>query len=68
MTVKYKKLKAQIKPFKPEAKKGYVFLATEEQQNNFIFSVCAVGSKRRLLSFLRYLIGLDEDWRREFAL
>lgn len=68
MAIKYSKLKAQIKPFKPEVKKGFIFLATEDQQSNFIFSVAEVGSKRRLLSSLRRLIRVDEDWRREFAL
>ena len=68
MAINYRKLKAQIKPFKPEVKKGYIFLATREQQNNFIFSVAVEGRKRRLLLTLLVLIRNDEDWRREFML
>ena len=68
MAIKFKKLRSQIRQFKPEARKGYIFLATDEQKNNFIVSVACVGSKRRLINFLVGLIETDEDWRKEFAL
>ena len=68
MAINFKKLNSQVKPFKPEAKKGFIFLATDEQKNNFLCSVCKYGSKRRLMKFLVGLIMTDEDWRKEFAL
>lgn len=68
MAINFKKLNSQVKPFKPEAKKGFIFLATDEQKNNFLCSVASVGSKRRLMNFLVGLIKTDEDWRKEFAL
>ena len=36
MAINFKKLKSQIKPFKPEVKDGYIFIATDEQKNNEI--------------------------------
>ena len=37
MAINFKKLKSQIKPLKPEARKeGYICLATREQEMNFI--------------------------------
>ena len=68
MAINFKKLNSQVKPFKPEAKKGFIFLANDEQKNNFLCSVACVGSKRRLMNFLVGLIKTDEDWRKEFAL
>lgn len=69
MAINYRKLKAQIKPFKPEAKHtGYIFIATEEQQRNFICSVSQPGSKRDLMESLKYLISIDEDFRNEFTI
>lgn len=69
MAINYRKLKAQIKPFKPEAKHtGFIFLATEEQKRNFIFSVSQPGRKRDLMDSLRYLIKINEDFRKEFTL
>lgn len=68
MAINFKKLRSQIRQFKPEARKGYIFLATDEQKNNFIVSVACVGSKRRLVKFLDKLIKTDEDWNKEFAL
>lgn len=48
--INFKKLKSQIKPFKPEAKhKGYIFIATDEQIANGGFTVAKVGSKRSLI-------------------
>lgn len=69
MAINFKKLNSQIKPLKPEARKaGYIFLATREQENNFIDTVVTIGSKRRLVSFLVSLIKKDEDWYNEFKL
>lgn len=68
MAINFKKLRSQIRQFKPEVRKGYIFLVTDEQKNNFIVSVACVGSKRRLINFLVGLIETDEDWRKEFAL
>ena len=31
MAINFRKLKSQIKPFKPEVKDGYIFIATDEQ-------------------------------------
>lgn len=69
MGINFKKLNSQIKPLKPEARKtGCIFLATREQENNFIDTVVSIGSKRRLVSFLVSLIKNDEDWYNEFKL
>lgn len=69
MAINYRKLKAQIKPFKPEAKHtGFIFIATEEQKNNFICSVSMPGSKRELMRVLKLLISIDEDFRKEFTI
>lgn len=68
MAINFKKLNSQIRQFKPEVRKGHIFLATDEQKNNFIESVACVGSKRRLVKFLVELIKNDEDWNKEFAL
>lgn len=68
MAINFKKLNSQIRQFKPEVNNGYIFLATDEQKNNFIDSVACVGSKRRLVKYLVELIKTDEDWNKEFAL
>ncbi len=69
MAINYRKLKAQIKPFKPEAKyTGYIFIATEEQKRNFICTVSQPGRKRDLIETLKYLIKIDDDFRKEFTL
>ena len=68
MVINFKKLNSQIRQFNPEVRKGYIFLTTDEQKNNFIVSVACVGSKRRLINFLVGLIKTDEDWRKEFTL
>lgn len=69
VAINYKKLNSQIKLLNPEATKGgYIFLATDEQANNFINSVAFVGSKSKLRKKLMILIKTDEDWRREFLL
>lgn len=68
MAINFRKLKAQIKPFKPEVKNGYIFIATRELSNNFVWTVASVGSKRKLLFTLVSLINVDEDWAKEFKL
>lgn len=52
MAINFRKLKSQIKSFKPEVKDGYIFIATDEQKNNGLFSIAKCGSKRGLLSAL----------------
>ena len=61
-------LKSQIKPFKPEVKDGYIFITTDEQKNNGLFSIAKCGSKRGLLSALSEYIKDDEDFKREFTI
>lgn len=69
MAINFKKLKSQIKPFKPEAKHtGYIFLATRQQEENGICSVAKPGSKRSLLSALVCFAKNDEDFKQEFTL
>lgn len=68
MAINFKKLKAQIKPFKLEAKNGYIFIATDEQKKNGVCSVAKPGSKRSLLSALVWFIQNDADFKKEFTL
>lgn len=68
MAINFRKLKAQIKPFKPEVKSGYIFIATDEQKRNWIYSIAKPGSKRSFLSILVYLINNDDDFKNEFGL
>lgn len=68
MAINFRKLNKQIKPFKPESKKGYIFIATEEQVNNCIFSVAVEGSKRRTMKCLKDLIAGDKFFREEFTI
>lgn len=68
MAINFKKLKAQIKPFKPKAKNGYIFIATDEQKKNGVCSVAKPGSKRSLLSALVWFIQNDSDFKKEFTL
>lgn len=68
MAINFKKLKAQIKPFKPEAKNGYIFIATDEQKKDGVCSVAKPGSKRGLLSALVWFIQNDSDFKKEFTL
>lgn len=68
MAINFRKLKSQIKPFKPEVKDGYIFITTDEQKNNGLFSIAKCGSKRRLLSALSEYIKDDEDFKREFTI
>ena len=44
MAINFRKLKSQIKSFKPEVKDGYIFIATDEQKNNGLFSIAKCGS------------------------
>lgn len=68
MAINFKKLKNQIHPFRPEVKQGYIFIATDEQKNNFIDSIAKIGSKRSLIKLIVYIILTDEDWNKEFTL
>lgn len=68
MATNFRKLKSQIKPFKPEVKKGYIFISTDEQKSNFLCSISKIGSKRSLIRLLVWLIQNDEDWKAEFSL
>ena len=68
MAINFRKLKSQIKSFKPEVKDGYIFIATDEQKNNGLFSIAKCGSKRWLLSALSEYIKDDEDFKREFTI
>lgn len=68
MAINFRKLNKQIKPFKPESKKGYIFIATEEQVNNCIFSVAVEGSKRNAMRCLKNLIAGDKLFREEFTI
>ena len=66
MAINFRKLKSQIKSFKPEVKDGYI--STDEQKNNGLFSIAKCGSKRGLLSALSEYIKDDEDFKREFTI
>lgn len=70
MTINYKKLKSQIKPWKPEAKRsGYIFIATEKQKReSLVDSIAKPGSKRSLIKVLTYFIKTDENYRAEYSL
>ena len=68
MAINFRKLKSQIKSFKPEVKDGYIFITTDEQKNNGLFSIAECGSKRGLLSALSEYIKDDEDFKREFTI
>lgn len=60
--INFKKLKSQIKPFKPEAKhKGYIFIATDEQIANGGFTVAKVGSKQSLIDCMAFYIKKEPD-------
>lgn len=69
MAINYRKLKAQIKPFKPEAKhSGYIFLATDEQKHNDIDSIAKPGSKRSFIKVMTWVVNTFEEYRKEFCL
>lgn len=68
MAINFKKLNAQIHPFKPESHAGFIFIATDEQKNNFVPSVAKAGSRRSLIRVLTWFIRNDEDFAREFKL
>nr|UWI25163.1 MAG: hypothetical protein [Bacteriophage sp.] len=68
MAINFRKIKSQIKPFKPEAKSGYIFIATEEQKKNGLVSIAKCGSKRSLLYALIECINNDKDFNREFTI
>lgn len=67
--INYRKLKAQIKPFKQEAKhSGYIFIATDEQKRNGIDSITKPGSKRSFIKVMKCFINDFEEYREEFSL
>lgn len=69
MEINFRKLKAQIKPFKHEAKRfGYIFLATDEQKRNGIDTVAKPGSKRSFIKTMKWFIKEFEEYREEFSL
>lgn len=70
MTINYKKLKFQIKSWKPEAKRsGYIFIATDKQKReSLVDSIAKPGSKRSLIKVLTYFIKTDENYRAEYSL
>lgn len=69
MAINFKKLKAQVKRFQPEAKRsGYIFIATEEQKKRGIDSVAVEGSKNRFFAVLSWIIQDDEEYSREFLI
>ena len=68
MPINFIKIKSQIHPFKPEVKKGYIFIATDQQKNDFIDSIAEIGSKRSLIRLVVQQIQQDEDYKAEFLL
>ena len=68
MAINFRRLNAQIRPFKQESKRGFIFIATDEQKDNFIPSVAKEGSRRSLIRVLTWFIHNDEDFAREFKL
>lgn len=68
MEINFRKLKSQIRAWKPEVKAGYIFIATNEQKDNYIPSIAKPGSKRSLIKVLISFISEDEDWAKEFKL
>lgn len=69
MAIDFKKLKSQIKPFKPEAKHtGYIFHATDEQRKHDVTSIAKIGSKRNFLQVLVWFIHNYKSYRNEFTL
>lgn len=68
MEINFKKLNRQVHPFKPEVKKGFIFIATDEQKENGLYSIAKPGSRRNLRKILVWIIKTDEDFRKEFGL
>lgn len=69
MVINFKKLKSQIKHFKPEAKHtGYIFLATEEQKRHHVDSIAKLGSKRSFLRMIVWFIQDNKAYRKEYTL
>ena len=67
--IDFKKLSRQIVREDGRAgKPGYMFIATDGQKKNGVYSVFKMGSKRSLLKSLVFFIGEDEDLRKEFTL
>lgn len=68
MAINFRKLNRQVLPFKPETKQGFIFIATDEQKENGLFSIAKVGSKRSLMTILVDTISSDEDFKHEFSI
>lgn len=68
MVINFRKLNRQVLPFKPETKQRFIFIATNEQKENGLFSIAKVGSKRSLMTILVDTINSDEDFKREFSI
>ena len=68
MAINFRKLNRQVLPFKPETKQGFIFIATDEQNESGLFSIAKVGSKRSLMTILVDTINSDEDFKREFSI
>lgn len=72
MAINFRKLKKQVKQLKPEAGgTGYIFIATDEQQNKGIFSIAQYGSRthfmnRLLVPFIKE--SAYKEWREEFVI
>lgn len=67
MSINFKKLKSQIKPFNPEAKHtGYIFIATDEQKRNGIDTIAKPGSKRSFIKTMTWIVNDFEEYRNEF--
>lgn len=68
MAINFRKLNRQVLPFKPETKQGFIFIATDEQKENGLFSIAKVGSKRSLMTIIIDTINSEEDFKREFSI
>lgn len=68
MAINFKKLNRQVHPFKPEVKKGFIFIATDEQKENDLYSIAKKGSRKSLMRILEWMIKNDEDFKREFSI
>ena len=74
MAINYRKIKSQIKRLAPEAKHdGYIFIATDEQKNDFIVSMVTYNirrgnARRRLIEAVASLANTDIDYAKHFKL
>lgn len=68
MAINFRQLRSQVRPFKPEQKKGFIFLATEEQKKRGLFSIAAEGTRRHLMEILADMVREDDDFSEEFKI